>query len=502
MHKTLLFALKQLPGSRAILIFLGCLLWGITKGQAIDSLPLFEMGQLKYIGAFRLPAEEFGASSLNYSEGPIEYNEDHHSMFIVGHSHHQAIAEFSIPPLALSEDIQALPMAGPPLQVFQPFLFETPDSNPQDIDRIGGMEYVGSESPPQLVVNGYEYYDAPGDNTLTTFRIMDANDLGNSSLSQYFYFEGGAGHTSGWISPIPDAWQSILDGTHLTGESSGIPIISRTSVGPSAFSFYLDSLLVTDSGNLSTTKLLDFSLQNPLHNDLSNDALNNDIWTHLSRVVYGFIVPGTRTYLTIGYSGGHQSGVCYKCTQNDGHLCGGYCAPDTADYYQYYWLWDLMDLKDVKEGNLGPHEVEPYDYGAFVTPFQNETKQIGGASFDEENQILYLSIQKADRAQGTYSNPPVIVAYSWDQILSVDVVLERDHIMLYPNPTQGIFEISGPLQEYAVEIQDVTGQVYKKVDSNAQLNSIVISDLPAGLYFVHIRNAHNHLLSVEKILKH
>ena len=122
-------------------------------------------------------------------------------------------------------------------------------------------------------------------------------------------------------------------------------------------------------------------------------------------------MPGTRSYLTLGYSGGHVSGVCYKCTQDSGNLCGGYCAPDDDDYYQFYWLWDLNDLMAVITGELQPHEVRPYDYGTFDTPFQTSQRQLGGGSFDPATGLLYLTVQRADRAQGTYANPPVVVAY-------------------------------------------------------------------------------------------
>ncbi len=208
--------------------------------------------------------------------------------------------------------------------------------------------------------------------------------------------------------------QTALGGDYITGQSSGIPIISRTSVGPSAFSFNHTELLEkTDASTpVSTTKLLDFSLGNPLHDDLSNADRDNDIWTHLSRVVYGMVVPGTRTYLTIGQSGGHESGVCYKCTQNTGHLCGGYCAPDAEDYYHYYWLWDLQDLIDVKNGSKNSYDIRPYEYGEFTTPFA--TNNFGGGTYDPVGKLLYLSVLKADREQGTYSNPPVIVAFSFN----------------------------------------------------------------------------------------
>ena len=243
--------------------------------QNPDELPLFSMTQLTYEGAFRINAGVFGASDINYSQGPIAYNAQNHSLFIVGHAHQQAIAEFAIPELVISESLGNLNMAEAPIQVFSAVLDRTPDNNPEGIDRVGGLYVVTEGGTQRLLVNAYEYYDAPADNSLTTLMVNDANDLKNSSVKGYMEFMGGAGHTSGWLSPIPLVWQTILEGSHITGQSSGIPIISRTSVGPSAFSFRMEDVL-TATNTIPTTTLLDFSLQQPLHEDLSNDSLEND----------------------------------------------------------------------------------------------------------------------------------------------------------------------------------------------------------------------------------
>jgi hypothetical protein len=379
-----------------------------------SELPLLYLSDIRYLGAFRLPEATFGTSSMNYSQGPLEYNPSHHSIFIVGHAHHQNIAEFAVPRIVNSTVLGDLEMAIAPLQVFTSVLDRATAGNPQSLDQIGGMAYVNIGSTPQLAVNAYEYYDAPGDNTQTTLIARNSDALSTCTISGYHTFEGGAGHTSGWISPIPGIWQSQLGGTHITGQSSGIPIISRTSVGPSSFAFSMGDLTGPGAvpNSVPTRKLLDFSLDHPLHEDLSNDTRANDLWTHLSRVVYGFIVPGTRTYLTIGYSGGHRSGVCYKCVQSDGNLCGGYCANDATDYDTYYWLWDVNDLAAVKNGAKNSYDLRPYAHGAFPTPLA--TREIGGGSFDPIGNTLYLTLQRADPEQGTYSNPPVVAAFGFD----------------------------------------------------------------------------------------
>lgn len=393
----------------------------LVNSAELAKLPLLYLSDILYQGAFRLPASSFGTSSLNYSEGPLEYNSTNKSIFIAGHAHHQNLAEFAIPKIVNSKVLTDLQMASAPLQNFTSILNRATGGNPQGLDRIGGLEFINNGGDPQLIINAYEYYDAPGDNSQTTLIARNSDNLASSTMDGYHTFKGGAGHTSGWISPIPQQWHASLGGTYITGQSSGIPIISRTSVGPSAFSFSMADLINPSSipNPVPTTKLLDFSLDHPLHPDLYNTSATNDLWTHLSRVVYGFIVPGTRSYLTIGESGGHNSGVCYKCTQNNGNLCGGYCAKDAEDYYHYYWLWDINDLVAVKQGKKKSYDVRPYQYGEFPTPFA--TNSFGGGTFDPTSNTLYLTVQKADRLQGTYSNPPVVVSFTFNNTIGQTV---------------------------------------------------------------------------------
>ena len=376
-------------------------------------LPLLRINDFQYVGAFRLPSRKYGESNLNYSEGPIAFNPDRQSLFIVGHAHQQAIAEFAIPELIDSTVLTELNMASDPIQPFTTILNRAPGGNPEGNNRIGGMLYVSGPNGPELLVNAYEYYDAPGDNTRSMLVIRNANDLAESDVDGYFEVQGRPGHTAGWMSPIPGQWRAVLGGAYLTGNSSGIPIISRTSVGPSAFLFNPLDIVGKKSVStpVSTTKLLDFSLAHRLHEDLSNESRKNDLWNHLSRAVYGIIVPGTRTYATFGKSGGHASGVGYKIVQDNGRQSGGYSSFVAKDNYHYYWLWDVTDLVRVQAGELNPHDVRPYEYGIFRTPFEGPSHKLGGGAFDTSTGRIYLTAQAADNKQGTYANPPVVMAY-------------------------------------------------------------------------------------------
>ncbi|SOE20075.1 Por secretion system C-terminal sorting domain-containing protein [Spirosomataceae bacterium TFI 002] len=486
--------LKKVLGSVIILL---------SQSAILQAQDLVQISDLNYIGGFRISANTFGASNTNFSQGPIAYNKDNHSLFIVGHTNQQAIAEFPIPTPLNTSDISLMPISNSPIQVFSQVLSRPTSGNTQEIDRISGMYYAAATPNPKLLVNGFQYYDASGAVTHTSFVVENANNLATSTVSGYHSMSGAA-HASGWISDIPIEHQAELGGDLISGSSSGIPIISRLSVGPSAFVLNKSDFLNPISGNIPATPVLDFSLSNPLNSDLYNNTLNNDIWTHLSQAIYGFIVPNTDTYMTIGHSGGHESGICYKCTPSgESSPCGGYCTYVSGDYDYYYWLWDVKDLVKVKNGQLLSHEVVPYNYGVLTLPISNYYMKIGGGTYDSQSGTLYLSVQRIDSFQGTYSNPPVILAYHIQTINEPSHMLVGEQsIELLPNSTTGIFKITGELDKFVIKILDANAQVFLTINPTGTETSIDTNSLPAGMHFIRIENLLNSDLYLQKILKY
>ncbi len=410
------------------------------------NLPLMQISDLEYEGGFKFPSDDFGVSSANYSSGTIAYNPTNASFFMSGFNLDGVVAEFDMPQLVNSTDASVLNDATI-LQNFTPVLSRTADGNPQSINRITGMTLIGDK----LFVNGLDYYDAAADNTHTTLVVDNAAQIANSTIQGYYSLDGAA-HASGWISAVPSEWQALLGTSYIMGNSSRYSINSRLPMGLTAFAFNPSDISGTPAGIVPTVSLLDFSLSNPLYADYtgyedanynviqSNGNLGtghtavsanviagqNDLWTEESQASYGFIVPGTRTYLSIGASGGHVSGIGYKPIQinGDGSACGGPCSYDANDNYNYYWLWDVNDLLQVKNGTLSPHDVRPYDYGVFNAPFQTdqytqtaEFHPIVGGAFDENSGMLYLSIYDGG-STGPYDRVPAVAAYKIGNVVN------------------------------------------------------------------------------------
>ena len=380
-----------------------------TVGVDVANLParLLSINDFNYAGAFALPDGTYGESSANWAEGVIEVNGD--SLFFVGHDHDDAIAEFVVPPLVSSRSIADLQYARPPRQAFTKVIERVSGGNREALDQIVGLELVNG----RLIGNAIEYYDAPADNQMTTFVVENASTVASAPVTGFYSLKGEV-RAAGWLSAVPPEWQQALGCSHITGHSSGGPIISRHSVGPSAFCVNLEPLALGQSKKKVRTKeMLGYRLDRPLERDLFNEDGDNALWTHLSQARFGFIVPGTSTYATFGSSGGHQSGVGYKLARPNGNPCDGYCPADPADHYNYYWLWDMKDLFRAKNNRLPPSAITPYESGVFNVPFQtgNGLNQIGGASYDEQSGRLYISVLRSNNTLGPYSNPPVIVAY-------------------------------------------------------------------------------------------
>lgn len=353
-------------------------------------------------GGFVLPDDQFGVSSVNWTEGVMEVHEE--SLYFIGNEQEDSIAEFGIPALGIG----LFPDAGRPGQGFQS-IFDRLRSNNENLDQVLGMELHDG----RLFLNVVEYYDAPADNRLTTIVIEDPDNLDVSAVSGPYSMRGRA-RAAGWLSPVPIEWRNRLGCTHISGSSSGGPIISRYSVGPSAFCVNLRDFAGSGTKNVvASRELLGFSLNNPLHADLFNESGRNDVWTHLSHATYGFVIPGTTTYATFGNSGGHKTGVGYKLRRSSGDTCGGYCAKSADDMQHFFWFWDMRDLWLASAGRKAPSAIVPYAWGEWPLPDSVPSNgRIGGASFDASSGLLYLSLLDTGYGAEEETNPPVIIVYS------------------------------------------------------------------------------------------
>ena len=210
---------------------LGCI--KVAPTQPTTS-PLIQQADLVYVGAFLLPPRTSDATSCSYGGTALAYNPAHNSLFLVGHDSYQRTAEVSIPALVQSTTLASLHRA----TFLQPFVEvaegQLPLINPPDPNakKIGGhLVYNG-----QLYVSGYSYYDGSATQAVSHFvRPLSLTTTGQVG-GPYQVGTLGAGFVSGYMTLIPQEWQSAFGGPALTGNCC-LSVITRTSYGPAAFVF-------------------------------------------------------------------------------------------------------------------------------------------------------------------------------------------------------------------------------------------------------------------------
>jgi len=74
-------------------------------------------------------------------------------------------------------------------------------------------------------------------------------------------------------------------------------------------------------------------------------------------------------------------------------------------------------------------------------------------------------------------------------------------IEIYPNPFNDKFNVSGELKIFQIEIINSLGQSVQTVLPSGNLQTIDISNLPCGLYFVKVKRLNDSYLEVKKIIK-
>jgi hypothetical protein len=353
---------------------------------------------LQYVGAFRVPDGQFGADqydTFGYGGTALAFNPTDNSLFVVGHTYDQAIAEISIPSsIVNSSNINSLATAS----ILQPFmspLAKVTSSDPPN--RIGGLAVVNGK----LVGTGYVFYDA-GTPAVTSHFVLSSLNLATASVGGLYQVgTQGAGLVAGYMTPVPSEWQALFGDPYITGLAN-VPIISRTSSGPAAFGFDPSTL---GSGVAPDTPYLYYPLSNVLGPyEGPADPLENDCSTTTGAV----FVPGTSSVLFFGSTAASFAGYGVGTDWGDaGNNSKGTVALN-GDYVSQVWAYNANDLLKVKNGTLQPWQVQPYDVWNFTVP-NTSSADVGGVAFDAATGRLYVSILGADNA--TFNSLPLIEVF-------------------------------------------------------------------------------------------
>jgi hypothetical protein len=365
---------------------------------------------LVYQGAFRVPGEENG-DTFSYGGQTLAYNPATNTL-LVG-SRHGKVAELTIPSPAKATRLEELPVAA----YLQPFRDPT-DGHIRDISEAevvldGLLIHDG-----RLYGTGLIFYDAAHTQRLSHF--SRSLDLSRPEVRRIYQVgeTGKAGFVAGYMASVPSEWRTALGGAAVTGQCC-IPIIGRTSWGPSLFSWNPADLGRRDP--VPATPLLYYTEQ---HATLGSWEGSSSAYGGTTDVAGVAIIDGTRTVLFAGRNGTGE--FCYGSGTDDARKARErgpngetYCYDPTSTdkgqhaypYRLQFWAYDVMDLAAVRSGEKQPWDVVPYAIWPFELPALGEPQpRVGRMSYDAAGRRLFITELFAER--DGYARRPLVHVYA------------------------------------------------------------------------------------------
>ena len=361
---------------------------------------------LVYQGAFR-------ARPFDYGGHGMAYDPTHNSLWMVGHVQDQLVGEVGVPEIrkgAVANLADGILLT--PLTDVLAGKRNTIDGDTGTQPQIGGLwPFTGSDGRRKLAITEYRYYDAGGSTTLSHF----VRDLMTGSVSGPFRTTvPKAGMIAGAFAQIPVAWRPLLGGSVLNGQNS-IPIIARSSLGPSAW--VIDPNDIGAKSPIPVAPRVYYPIEHPTLGVYGTQTPPSNYFNG-SGGYPGFVFPdGTRTVLFFGTHG--IGPYCYGDVTQDPALHGTlqpngrplcydpenpYAGPHSHPYVFRVLAYDAQDLVAVKQGSKQPWAVVPYAYWDLDWPHVNHA--ITGAAYDPGTGRIFVG---QDHGDGT---APLIHVYN------------------------------------------------------------------------------------------
>jgi hypothetical protein len=128
-----------------------------------------------------------------------------------------------------------------------------------------------------------------------------------------------------------------------------------------------------------------------------------------------------------------------------------------------------------------------FDTAAVYTPFELQFNYLSSATPDS----VVIVLKNSERAC-TLSNVCNLlylddIKFNDYSITDVDEITGQE-LQVFPNPATDILYIKGTINEFEIIIYNLQGQIVK---TSQNVKTIVISDLTAGIYFIHIKTGRN-----------
>jgi hypothetical protein len=344
---------------------------GANTPFALANLPLLERSALRYVGAFSVPRLDGNGHPLTWGGYALTYNPNRQGLFFGCHDWYQRLGEIGIPAtITLTQTASILQNC---TDVTKGRLALVDDYMP----KLGGTLLYNN----RLIVSAYGYYDADYSQVLSHFGSSPDLAVMGEVVGPYQVGEQ-AGIVAGYMTTIPAEWRSSFGGPALTGQCC-IPIISRTSAGPSVSVFNPD-----DIGNVDPVPAM-VVLYYPLEHPLAPVNTQNDYFNLATQIVGLAFPPGTRSILFFGRQG--IGPYCYGTGAECGDPVDPYQGAHAYPYVHQVWAYDALDLLAVKNGTKQPWEPRPYALWRLSEMDATGSATIAGATFDPTSGRVFIT---------------------------------------------------------------------------------------------------------------
>jgi len=384
---------------------------------AIDHTSGITDSDFTYLGAFKLPAGDWGDSRFAfggeaaafYAGGDPDSDDGFDgSLFVSGHpTRNPGVAEVAIPaPIAHDGTSEVLPIA----DVLRPFVDITDgraaaavattdeDGTIQSRSfRFSGLEVIDTAGGPRLAWTIWQYQNAS--NNIVAGHGHSSVDLRDPSPEgPWFLGDYDSRATAGYIFDVPEAFaKQNLDGFRLlTGLQDG-SAGGETSSGPPFFAFNAP----TEAAAGDRVDVLPLAFYEGEPQRLSGfgraDSAGGAEWISTSAGENAVIVVGSRGL------GEARNGVAGP---DD---CGNNAGTHAGPYEPRVLFYDPQDFAKLATGELEAWQLQPYfswNPAEFLLPTCEWL--LTSVSFDEQSRRVYVVQVQADLSQSEFSPVPVV----------------------------------------------------------------------------------------------
>ena len=377
-------------------------------------LPLFELSDLAYLGAFKVPSGQVGTSGFEFGGNAITFNPAGNSLFLasdVDRGLH--VAEISIPSqLVLGGNVAQMNVAS----VLQPFtnLGSLLTTNAAGQTGTLAFDYENLNLGGLIVANGgltggvfTGYTGAEPENSRNThFRTTGLNlaSLTTSSIAGLLDIRRNTNVLDGrirggYMAEVPLEWRDYIGANYVTGAAAQNRI-EFSSSGPALFG--LDATNPQASSGIS---LVRYPHAFPLQWSDPSNTSPQPIFNGTSKIDGVSFVPGTRSVIFIGSNGLSSIGYGIGSLFNDTARPYSGFHSQNGNYKYQIWAYDIEDFAAVRNGTKTPWSVRPTSVVNFDLATPEPAKLIGGTAFDPATGRLYVSQKLA----GPNSTPVIHV---------------------------------------------------------------------------------------------